>query len=58
MFDHVFYSVLSTVFNLAFAILPAAPLFALKNTALSKNSAATMAEQVSAVTPTKTRRTS
>lgn len=30
MFDHVFYSVLSTVFNLAFAILPAAPLFALK----------------------------
>jgi hypothetical protein len=30
MFDHVFYSVLGTVFNLAFAILPAAPLFALK----------------------------
>lgn len=30
MFDHVFYSVLSTVFNLAFTILPAAPLFALK----------------------------
>jgi len=31
MFDHVFYSVLSTAFNLAFVILPAAPLFALKN---------------------------
>jgi pimeloyl-ACP methyl ester carboxylesterase len=30
MFHHVFNSVLSTVFNLAFAILPAAPLFALK----------------------------
>jgi hypothetical protein len=30
MFHHVFYSVLSTVFNLAFAVLPAAPLFALK----------------------------
>jgi hypothetical protein len=30
MFHHVFYSVLSTAFNLAFAILPAAPLFALK----------------------------
>jgi hypothetical protein len=30
MFHHVFYSGLSTVFNLAFAILPAAPLFALK----------------------------
>jgi hypothetical protein len=30
MFHHVFYSVLSTVFNLAFVILPAAPLFALK----------------------------
>jgi hypothetical protein len=30
MFHHVFYSVLGTVFNLAFAILPAAPLFALK----------------------------
>ena len=30
MFHHVFYSVLITVFNLAFAILPAAPLFALK----------------------------
>jgi hypothetical protein len=58
MFDHVFYSVLSTIFNLAFAILPAAPLFALKKTALSKNSPAGMAEQVSAVTPTKTRRTS
>lgn len=58
MFHHVFYSVLSTVFNLAFAILPAAPLFALKKTVLSKNSAACMAAQVSAVTPTKTRRTS
>jgi hypothetical protein len=59
MFDHVFYSVLSTIFNLTFAILPAAPLFALKKaTALSKNSPAGMAEQVSAVTPTKTRRTS
>jgi hypothetical protein len=31
MFHHVFYSVLSTVFNLAFVILPAAPLFALNN---------------------------
>jgi hypothetical protein len=30
MFHHVFYSVLSIVFNLAFAILPAAPLLALK----------------------------
>jgi hypothetical protein len=30
MFHYVFYSVLSTAFNLAFAILPAAPLFALK----------------------------
>ena len=30
MFDHIFYSILVTVFNLAFAILPAAPLFALK----------------------------
>jgi hypothetical protein len=30
MFHHVFYSVLVTAFNLAFAILPAAPLFALK----------------------------
>jgi hypothetical protein len=30
MFHHVFYSVLSIVFNLAFAILPAAPLFAVK----------------------------
>jgi hypothetical protein len=30
MFDHVFYSVLGTVFNVAFAILPAAPLLALK----------------------------
>jgi hypothetical protein len=30
MFHHVFYSVLSIVFNLAFVILPAAPLFALK----------------------------
>jgi hypothetical protein len=30
MFDHVFYSVLSAAFNLAFAILPAAPLFVLK----------------------------
>jgi hypothetical protein len=30
MFHHVFYPVLGTVFNLAFAILPAAPLFALK----------------------------
>jgi hypothetical protein len=30
MFRHAFYSVLVTVFNLAFAILPSAPLFALK----------------------------
>jgi hypothetical protein len=30
MFHHVFYSVFSTVFNLTVAILPAAPLFALK----------------------------
>jgi hypothetical protein len=30
MFHHAFYSVLITVFNLAFAVLPAAPLFALK----------------------------
>jgi hypothetical protein len=30
MFHHVFGSVLSSVFNLAFAVLPAAPLFALK----------------------------
>jgi hypothetical protein len=30
MFHRVFYSGLSTVFNLAFVILPAAPLFALK----------------------------
>ena len=30
MFHNVFYSVLSIVFNLAFAILPAAPLFAVK----------------------------
>jgi hypothetical protein len=30
MFHHMVYSVLVTVFNLAFAILPAAPLFALK----------------------------
>jgi hypothetical protein len=30
MFHHVFDSVLSTAFNLAFAVLPAAPLFALK----------------------------
>lgn len=30
MFHHVFYSVLVTVFNLAFAILPSAPLFTLK----------------------------
>jgi hypothetical protein len=30
MFHHVFYSDLGTVFNLAFAILPAAPLFVLK----------------------------
>jgi hypothetical protein len=30
MFDHVFYSALRAVFNLAFAILPAAQLFALK----------------------------
>ena len=30
MFHHVFYSVLSTVFNLTFVILPAAPLFAVK----------------------------
>jgi hypothetical protein len=44
MFDHVFYSVLSTVFNLAFAILPAAPLFALNKTALNKNSGASTAE--------------
>ena len=58
MFHHVFFSVLSTVFNLAFAILPAAPLFALKKTALGKNSADRMADQVSASTPTKTRRTS
>jgi hypothetical protein len=58
MFDHVFYSALNTVFNLAFAILPAAPLRALKKTALSKDSAVCMVEQVSAATPTKTRRTS
>jgi hypothetical protein len=30
MFHHVFYSVLVTAFNLAFAILPTAPLFARK----------------------------
>jgi hypothetical protein len=30
MFHHVLSSALSTVFNLALAILPAAPLFALK----------------------------
>jgi hypothetical protein len=30
MLHHVFYSVLSTAFNLAIAVLPAAPLFALK----------------------------
>jgi hypothetical protein len=30
MFHHVFNSVLSTVFDLAFATLPAAPLFAVK----------------------------
>lgn len=30
MFHHAFYSVLGAAFNLAFAILPAAPLFALK----------------------------
>jgi hypothetical protein len=30
MFHHVFHSVLSIVFNLAFVILPTAPLFALK----------------------------
>ena len=30
MFHHVFHAVLSIVFNLAFVILPAAPLFALK----------------------------
>jgi hypothetical protein len=42
MFDHVFYSVLITVFNLALAILPAAPLFALKKLppfAVKKNGA-------------------
>jgi hypothetical protein len=30
MFDHVLSSALSTVFDLAFAVLPAAPLFAVK----------------------------
>jgi len=35
MFHDVFYSALSTVFNLAFAILPAAPLFALKRSSAS-----------------------
>jgi hypothetical protein len=30
MFHHAFYSVLITAFNLAFAILPTAPLIALK----------------------------
>jgi hypothetical protein len=30
MFHHVFYAVLSIVFNLAFVILPSAPLFALE----------------------------
>jgi hypothetical protein len=30
MFHHVFHSVLGAAFNLAFAILPAVPLFALK----------------------------
>src|ERR1700735_1108478 len=57
MFHHVLSSVLSTVFDLGFAILPAAPLFALKRlpapgdppakSELSKNSAASIAERLS-----------
>ena len=34
MVHHVFYSVVRAAFNLAFAILPAAPLFALKKVPL------------------------
>jgi hypothetical protein len=40
MFHPTFYSVLMTVFNLAFAILPSAPLFTLQKLSVEKSRSA------------------
>jgi hypothetical protein len=40
MFHHVFYSFLMTLFNLAFAILPSAPLFTLQKLPVEKSRSA------------------